>query len=153
MQCLKWSISPTNKLLFLFFAQHTIDSLHCYVTHTLKVARKRGNNLLLNDWIQLNARPNPRPNLRPNLRLPSQWWVKYSKKAPGFFLKILNQILKNDIINIPNDIWFERKVANILQKIKHRIHVEYKWSKWKWQLSVVFYNINYLTIDFHQLKR
>jgi hypothetical protein len=36
------------------------------------------------------------------------------------------QILKNVVINIPNDMWFERKamvLALINPKIKHRIHV------------------------------
>jgi hypothetical protein len=37
--------------------------------------------------------------------------ILIKRKTWGFF-KILKQILKNDVINIPNDMRFERKATN-----------------------------------------
>jgi hypothetical protein len=54
-------------------------------------------------------------------------------KTWGFF-KILKQILKNAVINIPNDMWFERKVT-ILALIR-------KWNIVFTKVCVKFLNLN-----------
>ena len=71
-------------------------------------------------WFAQTTRGDHAHNILRSDELLSFW---APKKA--LFLKILKQILKNVIIKIPNDMWFERKVINTCvnkKKIKHRIH-------------------------------
>jgi hypothetical protein len=77
---------------------------------------------------------------RPRRQYTKEWWIiKFLNFKESSFFLILKQILKN-VINIPNDMWFERK-ATILALIQ-------KWNIVFTKVCDKFYILNLEAFNF-----